>query len=118
MIDLSKYKEDGSVGWYTEELERVGKNRIDAMYNALYDLAERLDVGQGIDIVKLCKDPLNYRIVVKAGCEIIDTYRIRQGNRLRALREGKKTLTRDDILSAIGKQFEFNSTYTVLRRYN
>ena len=111
-IDLSIYKEDGSVGWYAEELARVGKEKIDAMYAALYEMADRLEAGQGIDIVKLCKNPGNRRIAVKAGCVIIDTYKVRAGNRLRALREYV------DVQNILGKQFEFNSTYTVLRRWN
>lgn len=117
-IDLSIYKEDGSVGWYAEELARVGKEKIDAMYAALYEMADRLEAGQGIDIVKLCKNPENRRIAVKAGCEIIDTYKVRAGNRLRALRESKTTRSGADVQRTLGKQFEFNSTYTVLRRWN
>ncbi len=117
-IDLSIYKEDGSVGWYAEELARVGKEKIDAMYAALYEMADRLEVGQGIDIVKLCKNPENRRIAVKAGCEIIDTYKVRAGNRLRALRESSAAHSDADVQNTLGKQFEFNGTYTVLRRWN
>lgn len=117
-IDLSKFRDDGNREWYNEELKRVGEKRLETMYNVLYELAYNLEVGEWIDLVRICRNPENYRIIVKIGCEIISLYAFGYANRLQHLQETKPDATLADKLRLEGRQFVFNGTYTKLRRIN
>ncbi len=114
--DLSLYREDGSIEWYAEEVARVGENRLRAMYCYLYRLAASLHIGECIDILKICSDEQNHRIAVKVCCEIINTYRLGWLNRTKRLQEQKKKPTVADEVQATGLQFEFNETFTRMKR--
>lgn len=75
VIDLSRFREDGSTGWYYEEQARIGEQRMQELYNRLYRLAEKMQCGTSINLLEACKNPENLRLAVKICCEIIDTYR-------------------------------------------
>lgn len=97
-------------------MKRVGEKRLLAMYNYLYRLAASLRVDDCIHILKICSNPQDQRIAVKACCEIEDTYRLGWRNRIERLRGRKKTVTLRDEMRVMGTQFYMNKEYNTLRR--
>ena len=70
-MDLSHLKQIyGDWKWIDEEAARIGYAKMLEIYNSIFSILGKLEVGQFFDIAKRTQ-PENHRIVVKACCEYI-----------------------------------------------
>lgn len=70
-MDLSHLKQIyGDWKWMDEESARIGYTKMLEIYNSIFSILGKLEVGQFFDIGKRTQ-PENHRIVVKACCEYI-----------------------------------------------
>jgi len=71
MLDLSQHRQERcDYGWMNEEADRIGETKMLEIYNSIFSILGKLEVGQFFDIAKRTQ-PENHRIVVKACCEYI-----------------------------------------------
>lgn len=90
-VDLSKYRFDGNWDWYREMSEKYGEEPALKMCTYLEAMANRLKVGQYIDIPKLVTNPEKLGLAVKIACVVvISTTYIKKG----PVFEMNKTYTR------------------------
>ena len=90
-VDLSEYRFDGSWDWYREMSDKYGEEDSLRMCTYLESMANRLKVGQYIDIPKLVKNPEKLGLAVKIACVVaVAASRLDKG----PLFEMNKTYTR------------------------
>ena len=69
-VDLSKYRFDGNWDWYREMSKKYGEEPALKMCTYLEAMANRLKVGQYIDIPKLVTNPEKLGLAVKIACVV------------------------------------------------
>lgn len=73
-VDLSQYREDGSIEWYYEEKDRIGEERMYKLREYMYAKAAQMRCGTSINLLEFCTDKANLRLLVKICCDIIISY--------------------------------------------
>ena len=96
-IDLSCYRWDGSWEWMKEaQATESDSKRVMAQFYWLCDKMRQMKVGEKLSVLKICSNPAYYGIAVRMMCINIlawkSTYRAEK------------------------RDYEFNDTYTELRR--
>ena len=96
VIDLSCYRWDGSWGWFKEASETEdGRKKLMAQFDYLSERMRQMKVGEKLSILKICSNPAYYGAAVRIACINILSWRSYKDKQ---------------------REYEFNNTYTEVRR--
>jgi len=97
IIDLSCYRWEGEWDWLKEaQSTEAGRKRIMAQIDCLEEMMRGMKIGDEFSIINICSNPKYYSVAVKIVCIIILSWR---------------SLYRKEQ-----REYEFNNTYTKVRR--
>lgn len=97
LIDLSRYRWEGDWDWLKEAKATEADNkRLSAQIDYLSNLIRGMKVGSKFSILDICTNPKYYNVAVKIVCIEILSWRSPYRNERR--------------------EYEFNNTYTEVRR--